>query len=207
MMAPGHAARLNDVGHAEQSRDGGHHVGPGLVKLVHYGCRPLYPLLQRVGGFVHGALRHRHEPDKLGQVSDTALDPAGVGEAVFVLADDAIGDCRGGESFGEVAGAADVFGVAERYGGLDQPSGGHDLESQTGLRFGLGVGGGHVLRLEDHGRASGRGDKDVGLKSGVVNDDLGVLGAHDASGEHLRKKLAEGVVGAGFGLLRHWSGF
>ena len=34
----------------------------------------------------------------------------------------------------------------------------------------------------------------------------GVLGAHDASGQHLAKKLAECVVGAGFGLLRHWSG-
>ena len=116
----------------------------------------------------------------------------------------AVGEGRIGKRLAEAGGVAEVGRVSEGYCGLDTPSGGDDLESQARRGLCLRVGGGHVLGLDDHRGASGRGDQDIGLKSGVVDDDLGVLRAHDASGEHLPKKLAEGVVGAGFSLLRHF---
>ena len=61
-----------------------------------------------------------------------------------------------------------------------------DLASASALAAGMNS------ALQDHGRAPGRGDQDVGPKSGVVDDDLGVLGAHDASGQRIREQLAEG---------------
>ena len=73
--------------------------------------------------------------------------------------------------------------------------------TQPWERIFFGVGAGFVFRLNDDRGASGGGDEDVRVAAWVADDGLGLLGAHLASGEHGPQQVAQGVVGAGFGLV------
>ena len=60
-----------------------------------------------------------------------------------------------------------------------------------------------VLGLDDHGRAAGRGDDDVGAQPSVAGDGLGVLGPHLPAGQHLLEQAAQGVIGVRLRLAWH----
>ena len=77
----GHAAGLGHVVHAQQ---GGNLGGDGGAEGVHFledvgGV--VDTLLKEVGSTVNGVLGHGDEADKVGQVGDGAVEPAGLGEA------------------------------------------------------------------------------------------------------------------------------
>ena len=76
---------------------------------------------------------------------------------------------------------------------------------QPKARLGLLFDGvsGHVLRLDDDGRAAGRGDEDVRTQARVSGNGLGILGAHAAAGQHGLEQAARGVVGVRLSLARH----
>ena len=85
---------------------------------------------------------------------------------------------------------------------MSPPVGGH-LQPQAGLRLRFDGTRGHVLGLDHHGRAAGRGDQDVGAQPWTAGDGLGVLGPHPAPGQHALKQAAHSVVGVWLRLARH----
>ena len=153
-----------------------------------------------------GLLRNGHQADEVGQVLDGALQPAGLREAARapgLLGEEAVGEAGRRQGGAQVVGLANSVRVAEGDGGFDDaPVGGHlQPEAGPGLRFDGARG--HVLGLDHHGCAAGRGDDDVGAQPRVAGDGLGVLGAHAAAGQHGLQQPAEGVVGAGLSMAWH----
>ena len=96
----GHAPGLGHVAHAEQVGDGGDDVHLRLAQRVEHDGGPLDPALERVGGLVDLLLRHGDEPDQVGEVVESAVEPARGGEAdtlavsVEVVVEHAVGELR-----------------------------------------------------------------------------------------------------------------
>ena len=103
----------------------------------------------------------------------------------------------------EIFRLAHVGRVAQGDGGFDGTPKDGGFQPEPLHRFLFSVGGGHVLGFDHHGRAAGRGDEDVGPKSRVSGDNAGVLGTDLAAGQHRLEQVAQCVVGARFGLVRH----
>ena len=145
-------------------------------------------------------------PDHVAQVLDAALQPAGLREALCVraaLGKDAVFEAGRRQGGAQVVGIADRGRVAEGDCGLDDaPVDGH-LQPEAGPGLRLDGAGGHVLGLDHHGRAAGRGDDDVRAQSGMADDGLGVLGSHLPAGQHSLEQDAQGVVGVRLRLSRH----
>ena len=103
----------------------------------------------------------------------------------------------------EIVRVAHIARVAQGDGGFDGPSKDGGLQPEPLLRILFGLGGGHVLRLNHHRRAAGRGDEDVWLTSRVTGDHAGVLRSDLAARQHRLEQVAQCVVGARLNLVRH----
>ena len=166
----------------------------------------LMPCSRIVGGLVHGVLgtetrrtrsaRLVTEPSSQPDCGKRATDPPFLGE-------DAVTEGGFVDGLGQVEGVADGFGVAQGDGGLDGTGLPVDVQIEALPGFRLDILGRVVLGFDDHRGPAGCRDEDVGLESGVALDDLGVLGAHRGLAQHTLQEVAEGVVGAGFGLVGH----
>ncbi len=202
----GHAAGLRDVVHSQQSGYGCRDAGAGFVNSPQDVGSVLNALIEERGGLVDGVLGNGNEAGEVGEVGDGAVEPAGLGEADGLVAfsgEDAVAESGIGDSSGEVVGIANGLRVAEGDGGLDGAGLADDSQVEAVTCLGLDVLGRVVLGLDDYGRAARGGDKDVGVVAGVALDDLGVFGAHGGFAQHSLEYVAEGGVGAGFGLVGH----
>ena len=112
MMAQAMPAGLRHVDHSQTAfcyrRSD---ARPQLRNFVQERRGPFDALFQRGGGLVYGALRNAHQADHVGQVLDSALQPAGLREALCVRA--ALGKDAVFEA-GRRQGGAQVVGVADR---------------------------------------------------------------------------------------------
>ena len=204
----GHAAGLGHVVHAQQPGDGRIDSGVQAVHLLQDVGGIVNALLEIGSGLVNGVLGYGDEADKVGQVGHRAVEPAGLREAdgpASLGGEDAVAQRRLADGGGKVVGIADGLGIAQGNGGLDGARLAGDVQPEASGGLGLDVLGRVVLGLDDDGGAPGIGDEDVGLEPGAPLDDLGVLGAHGGLAQHSLEDAAEGVVGAGFGLVRHGS--
>ena len=100
-------------------------------------------------------------------------------------------------------GLGDIVRVAEGDNGLDDAPVLRHLQRKAVLCFAFNVPCWHVFRLDDNGRAAGRGDEDVGFQRRMPGDGLSVLGPHLAAGQHALQEIAQGVVGVRLRLARH----
>ena len=76
-----------------------------------------------------------------------------------------------------------------------------DLEAEALLGVVSHHGSGRVFRFDDHRRAAGSRNQDVGLPSGVTGNDLRVLGAHPGAGKHALEQGPQDGVGTWLGLV------
>ena len=155
---------------------------------------------------VDGALRNAHQADHVGQVLDSALQPAGLREALCVraaLGKDAVFEAGRRQGGAQVVGVAHRGRVAQGDGGLDDAPVGFHHQPEPGPGLLLDGASGHVLGLDHHGRAAGRGDDDVGAPSGVAEDGPRVLGPHLPARHHPLQQVAQGVVDVRLRLARH----
>ena len=202
----GHAAGLGYVDHSQAS---GYFISDARSQLrdfVQVLCCPFDAFFQSGGGAIDSPLGNRYEAHHVNQIFDRALQPAGFGEAldvVGILGEDAVGEAGRGQGGAQVVGIAHRGWVSEGDDCFDDASVGGQLkpEASPGLRFYRTRG--HVLGLDDDGRAAWHGDDDVGAQPGLTGDGLCVFGTHLATGQHVLEQTAQSVIGVRLRLAGH----
>ena len=201
----GHPPRLRYVHHPQQAGYLGRHTRLGGVQLVQYGRNPFDTLLEGAGGKVHVPLGNGHQPYQVGKVSHRPCQPARLGKAALgpVVAEDAVGETRAGQSGAQVVGVSHGLRVPERDDRLDHPAPIHHLQPQPRLCLGLHAPRGLDLRLDDHRSTPGFGHYDVRLQAGMAYDRADVFGSHGRAAHHPLQQYPQGIVDARLGLARH----
>ena len=199
----GHAAGLGDIGHPQQAGNCGGNVGPLLRHFVQHIGGAFNAPFQVVGGGGHGLLRHGHQSDEVGQIGSAPVDPAGLGEAVAVIVEDAVADAGRRERGRQVVSGGQLLRVAQGDDGFHRAGFAGDGGAEPGSGVGFGVGVGFVLGFQYDGGAAGGGYQDVGVPAGVAGDGLRGFGADGIAGQHRAQQAAEGGVGGFLGLMGH----
>ena len=120
------------------------------------------------------------------------------GKAAAVLIQHGVGEAGGGQGVAQVVGKADGVGIAQGDGRLDGVDFVHHGQAQAGGCVAFGTADGFVFGFDHHRGAVGGGNQVVQLQAGASLDQLGILGAHLAAGEHGAQQVAQLVIGAGF---------
>ena len=202
----GHAAHLGDIVDVEAPGNCRADVGAGFRHLVKNTGGRVDTLLQVVGRGIHRLLRHRHQPDQVGQIGHAAGQPPRLGKAAAVFIPDAVMEPGAGQGGGGIRGRGDSFGIPQGDGGFHGSDFGVDGDAQARLGVRFRVGAGVVFRLNDHRRASGCGDQHIRVPPRVAGNGLRQLGTHHAAGQHRAQQVGQRHVGSTFDLAGSHSG-
>ena len=171
-------------------------------------------LLQDAHPFLDAAFGQRGLLDQAGERVDAATQPAGarpalrVGGLALAMREDAVAELRLGDALGEallIAAQRRRHAHGDRL--LDRLAVRVHDRVEAGARVVLDGRGGLPLGLDDHGRAAGMADHDVGSLGGMAAQDVGLLGADAPRLAPARvlpaQRLGERGVERGFAGARH----
>ena len=132
-----------------------------------------------------------------------AIQPAGFGKAALILIQDAVRKLGLGNGRRQFVSAFHGMGIAQGDRGLNSARLTDNAEAQPCQRVFFRFGRRFVLGFDHHRRASGGGNQDIGVTPRMSYEGLRAFGTHLAAVQHLAQQVAQGIIGAWFGLLWH----